>query len=75
MLYPTVDIAAGFAKTRGSAAGFGFPYGIPGMDSSLYQIGFDASYEVDLFGGCRGDPSKPRGQLPKLQKTIAARFK
>jgi multidrug efflux system outer membrane protein len=52
-LYPTIDLAAGFAKTRGSAAGFGFPYGIPGMDSNLYQIGFDASYEVDLFGGVR----------------------
>jgi outer membrane protein, multidrug efflux system len=52
-LYPTVDLSAGLAWTRGSSAGFGFPYGIPGMDSGLYQIGFDASYEVDLFGGVR----------------------
>lgn len=52
-LYPTVDVSAGFAKTEGSAAGFGFPYGLPGMESNLYQIGFDASYEVDLFGGVR----------------------
>jgi outer membrane protein, multidrug efflux system len=52
-LYPSVDISAAFLKTRGSAAGFGFPYGIPGMDSNLFQVGFDATYEVDLFGGVR----------------------
>src|SRR4051794_20916297 len=50
-LYPTVDLSAAVLKTRGSAAGFGFPYGAPGMDNSLFQLGFDASYEVDLFGG------------------------
>jgi multidrug efflux system outer membrane protein len=51
--YPTVDLSAGFAKSRGSAAAFGFPYGAPGADSNLFQIGFDATYEVDLFGGVR----------------------
>jgi NodT family efflux transporter outer membrane factor (OMF) lipoprotein len=52
-LYPTVDLSAAVLKNRGSAAGFGFPYGIPGQDSNLFQIGFDATYEVDLFGGIR----------------------
>jgi outer membrane protein, multidrug efflux system len=52
-IYPTIDMNAGFAETQGSAAAFGFPYGIPGMNNSLYQIGFDATYEVDLFGGVR----------------------
>jgi NodT family efflux transporter outer membrane factor (OMF) lipoprotein len=52
-LYPRFDLSAALFKTRGSAAGFGFPYGIPGEDSSLFQIGFDATYEVDLFGGVR----------------------
>jgi multidrug efflux system outer membrane protein len=50
-LYPTIDISAAFVKNRGSAAGFGFPWGLPGADSSLYHVGFDATYEVDLFGG------------------------
>src|SRR5262249_85370 len=45
--------SASFLKTHGSAAGFGFPYGLPGADSNLYQLGFDATYEVDLFGGVR----------------------
>jgi NodT family efflux transporter outer membrane factor (OMF) lipoprotein len=52
-LYPTVDLSAAALKTRGSEAGFGFPYGIPGMESNLFQVGFDATYEVDLFGGIR----------------------
>jgi outer membrane protein, multidrug efflux system len=52
-LYPTVDLSAAVLKNRGSAAGFGFPYGIPGEDSNLFQIGFDATYEIDLFGGIR----------------------
>jgi len=52
-LYPTIDVSAILVGTRGSAAGYGFPYGLPGADSSLYQIGFDATYEVDLFGGVR----------------------
>src|SRR6184192_1918681 len=41
--YPTVDLSAAFLKTRGSAAGFGAPYGLPGVDANLYQIGFDAT--------------------------------
>jgi multidrug efflux system outer membrane protein len=52
-LYPTVDLSGAFLKNRGSAAGFGAPYGLPGVDTNLFQIGFDATYEVDLFGGIR----------------------
>ena len=51
--YPDVGVGAGFAKSRGSSAGLGFPYGAPSRDESLFQLGFDASYEVDLFGGIR----------------------
>jgi NodT family efflux transporter outer membrane factor (OMF) lipoprotein len=52
-LYPTVDLSAAALKTRGSAAGFGFPFGLPGVESNLFHVGFDATYEVDLFGGIR----------------------
>ena len=52
-LYPTVDLSTAFLKNRGSAAGFGAPYGLPGLDTNLFQLGFDATYEVDLFGGIR----------------------
>ena len=52
-LYPTVDLSAAALKTRGSAAGFGFPFGLPGAENNLFHLGFDATYEVDLFGGIR----------------------
>jgi NodT family efflux transporter outer membrane factor (OMF) lipoprotein len=52
-LYPTVDVSGAFLKNRGSGAGFGAPYGLPGMDTNLFQVGFDATYEVDLFGAIR----------------------
>src|SRR5262245_37210661 len=52
-LYPSISLGAGAFATHGSEAGFGVPYGIPGVSSNLFQIGFDASYEVDLFGGVR----------------------
>ena len=51
--YPSVTLGGGFAKSRGSAAGLGFPYGAPSRDLNLYQMALDASYEVDLFGGVR----------------------
>ena len=52
-LYPTIDLSAAFFKTHGSSAGYGFPWGLPGADSNLFHLGFDATYEVDLFGGVR----------------------
>jgi NodT family efflux transporter outer membrane factor (OMF) lipoprotein len=52
-LYPSLSIGAGAFVTHGSEAGFGVPFGIPGVSSNLFQLGFDASYEVDLFGGVR----------------------
>jgi outer membrane protein, multidrug efflux system len=52
-LYPSLSLGAGAFATHGSEAGFGVPYGIPGVSSNLFQIGFDASYEVDLFGRVR----------------------
>jgi outer membrane protein, multidrug efflux system len=52
-LYPTLVFNGGAFKTLGSAAGFGSPYGLPGVRSDLFQFGFDASYEIDIFGGIR----------------------
>src|SRR5262249_53647082 len=37
-LYPQIGISAGAFSTRGSESGFGFPYGIPGTTSNLFQI-------------------------------------
>lgn len=52
-LNPTIDLSAAFFQTHGDSAGFGAPWGLPGETSSFYHLGFDATYEVDLFGGIR----------------------
>jgi NodT family efflux transporter outer membrane factor (OMF) lipoprotein len=52
-LYPTIDLSAAFFQTHGDSAGFGAPWGLPGASSTFYHLGFDATYEVDVFGGVR----------------------
>jgi NodT family efflux transporter outer membrane factor (OMF) lipoprotein len=53
---PTVDANSFYARSRGSA---NVPVGVPpgglgpGIDSNLWQAGFDASWELDVFGGVR----------------------
>jgi multidrug efflux system outer membrane protein len=54
--FPAVDAGAFYARSRGSS---GLPVGIPpgglgpGLNSDLWQAGFDASWEVDVFGSVR----------------------
>ena len=54
--YPEVDAGAAYARTHGSA---NVPLGVPpgglgpGIDGNLWQAGFDASWEIDVFGGTR----------------------
>jgi len=51
LLYPQVSVGASALRFRGSEAAIQ----LPGLDleDSLFQIGFDASWVVDLFGGTR----------------------
>ena len=55
-LYPQVDAGAAYDRTHGSA---NVPIGVPpgglgpGIDGNLWQAGFDASWEIDVFGGTR----------------------
>ena len=54
--YPTVDVGAQYDRTHGSA---NVPVGVPpgglgpGANGNLWQTGFDASWEIDVFGGKR----------------------
>ncbi|NPT57730.1 efflux transporter outer membrane subunit [Paraburkholderia elongata] len=54
--YPTVDVGAKYDRTHGSA---NVPVGVPpgglgpGANGNLWQAGFDASWEIDVFGGKR----------------------
>ncbi|HEY4245253.1 MAG TPA: efflux transporter outer membrane subunit [Lacunisphaera sp.] len=48
--------AAGGAGGGGGAGAASSPFGgggFPGVTTTLYQVGFDASWELDLFGGTR----------------------
>jgi len=51
LLYPQVSVGASALQFRGSEAAIG----MQGLDleDSLFQIGFDASWVVDVFGGTR----------------------
>ena len=46
-------LPAGLANLGGGQAGGGSPIGLPGEDFATFQVGFDASWEIDLFGGQR----------------------
>ncbi|HWB53895.1 MAG TPA: TolC family protein, partial [Tepidisphaeraceae bacterium] len=57
-LYPNLNVGAGYSHQRmsenaqpfASVAGSGF--NLP-FEYDLYQVGFDASWEIDVFGGTR----------------------
>jgi NodT family efflux transporter outer membrane factor (OMF) lipoprotein len=52
-LYPSLDTSAYYERNRFSANGvFPFPPGVP-LDANVYQAGFDAAWELDVFGGTR----------------------
>jgi NodT family efflux transporter outer membrane factor (OMF) lipoprotein len=52
-------VASSSAASSGSSSGAGVPLspiglgGLPGTETQLYQAGFDASWEIDVFGGAR----------------------
>jgi NodT family efflux transporter outer membrane factor (OMF) lipoprotein len=51
-LAPTVTVSGGYTRQRLAAATFpGFGSSFP--DQSLWDAGFDASWEIDVFGGLR----------------------
>ena len=51
--WPSVDGTAGYSRNRWGANSFPpIPPGTP-LDYNLYNAGFDAAWELDLFGGTR----------------------
>jgi outer membrane protein, multidrug efflux system len=62
-LAPTLDAAGSYSRQRYSAHGFPpFPPGIP-LDADIYQAGFDAAWELDVFGGTRRAAEAARADL------------
>lgn len=57
----------------------GFPPGVDGVESDFFRLGFDASYEVDLFGrvsrsieASRGDSEAAQAALDGARVAVAA---
>ncbi|HEY2951892.1 MAG TPA: efflux transporter outer membrane subunit [Verrucomicrobiae bacterium] len=48
---PTIDANASYTKARRSENALSFPVRL--IDTDTYQAGFDASWEIDVFGGKR----------------------
>jgi len=53
--YPQLSVDAGFARQKESAAAFGLAPGAFPLppNFNLFQVGANASYDLDLFGGVR----------------------
>ncbi|HEX2929781.1 MAG TPA: efflux transporter outer membrane subunit, partial [Candidatus Binatia bacterium] len=56
-LWPTVDVSASYSRNRTSenalALGTLAPQGGGRLEQDLFKTGFDASWEIDVFGGVR----------------------
>jgi NodT family efflux transporter outer membrane factor (OMF) lipoprotein len=67
-LWPTVDASGSYARQRESQSqplvgpGDRLPPGIP-FENNFYQSGFDASWEIDVFGGQRRATESAKAQV------------
>lgn len=81
---PSTDVSAQYARQRGNTAsatisGFGRDGPVQNFDFDTFQLGFDVSYEVDLFGGvtravqaARGDTEAAAAELDAARVSVAA---
>jgi len=69
--WPTVDAAGAYARNRQSEhqpvlGSLPMPAGVP-FENNVYQAGFDASWEIDVFGGTRRATESARAQVAAAQ--------
>jgi NodT family efflux transporter outer membrane factor (OMF) lipoprotein len=67
-LWPTLDASGSYARSRQSEhqpllGSIPLPPNVP-FENNVYQAGFDASWEIDVFGGKRRATEAARAQLP-----------
>ncbi len=70
-LWPTVDAAGSYARQRQSKnqpllGSMPMPSGVP-YENNVYQAGFDASWEIDVFGGKRRATEAAKAQVSASQ--------
>ena len=66
-LWPTVDASGSYARQRQSKnqpvlSSLPMPPGVP-FENNVYQAGFDASWEIDVFGGKRRAVESAKAQV------------
>lgn len=63
--FPTIDARGGVTRSRQSQSGSGFGVGGTGRssESTLWVAGFDAGWEIDVFGGTRRAVEAARADL------------
>jgi multidrug efflux system outer membrane protein len=72
---PQVDAFADYGRTQSSeavppfkeASGLDSPFGA--RDQNLFEAGFDASWEIDVFGGVRRDKEAALAQVQATEET------
>lgn len=63
-LFPTVDVGGSVIKSRSSGSRGG------GSESDLYSTGFDASWELDIFGGVRRSVEAAEANLEASEEDL-----
>lgn len=80
---PTTDVQAQYTRQRTGSNSFGAQFGgaqaIPSFETDLFTAGFNANYELDLFGGvgraieaARGDVQAAAAQIDAARVSVAA---
>lgn len=64
-MLPTVNSSAGYQRTRTAVS-----VNTPPEDADLYQAGFDAIWEVDIFGGIRRNIESANATLQATQESL-----
>src|ERR1051326_6662765 len=62
---PTIDANGSYTKTRKSRNSLTFAQRI--IDSDMYQVGFDANWEIDVFGGKRRSLEAANATLASIE--------
>jgi multidrug efflux system outer membrane protein len=64
--FPTIDMNASYTKARRSVNALSFPVQL--IDTDTYQAGFDASWEIDVFGGKRRGLEAANADLQAIEE-------
>jgi len=68
---PTTDLSASYTRQRQAGNATNFP-GVQSQEFDFFQVGLDAGYQVDLFGGVSRSIEAARGDVAAAQAGLDA---